>query len=124
MRDSERRSAGRFEDSDLGVEPGYLSHERLSPEEIASIDTALCTAFRVRPRRSPARWLGLAAAAAMIVAFVFMLARFPSQPPEASSVPTVAASGPRAMVLEIQRTDLADSKPYTLMIQVDSEVQP
>jgi hypothetical protein len=109
---------------DSEVETGYLSHERLSPEEIASIETALRSRSPRRPRRRPARWLGLAAAAAMIVAFVFMLARFPSQPTETFPVPSAAAAGPRAMVLEIQRTDLADSKPYTLIIQLDSEVQP
>ena len=116
---------------DSEVETGYLSHERLSPEEIASIETALRSRFPIRTRRRPPKWLGLAAAAAMFVAFVFMLARFPSQPTEISPVPSAAAAGPRAMVLEIQRTDLTDSKPYTLIIQletaspaVDSEVQP
>ena len=109
---------------DSEIDSGYLSHERLSPEEIASIETALRSASPIRNRRRPARWLGLAAAAAMFATLVFVLARFPSQPIESSPAPTTAAVEPRAMVLEIRRTDLADSKPYTLIIQLDNEVQP
>jgi len=109
---------------DSEVEPGYLGHERLSPEEIASIETALASASPVRARRRPSRWLGLAAAVAMLATLVFVLARFPSQPLESTPAPATAAHGPRAMVLEIQRTDLVDSKPYTLIIQLDKEVQP
>jgi len=124
MRDSETKTAGRFEDTDLGVEPGYLSHERLSPEEITSIETALRSASPTRPRPRSVRWLGLAAAAAMFVVFAFLLARFPSRPTEISPAPATAPPGARAMVLEIQRTDLAESKPYKLIIQLDSEVQP
>ena len=116
---------------DSEIEPGYLSHERLSPEEIASIETALRSATPIRARRRPVRWLGLAAAAAMVATAVFVVTQFPSQPIDNAPVPIAVVDGPRAMVLEIQRTDLADSKPYTLIIQletaapaVDSEVQP
>ena len=65
---------------DSEIEPGYLSHERLSPEEIASIETALRSASPIRARRRPVRWLGLAAAAAMVATAVFVVTQFPSQP--------------------------------------------
>ena len=119
MQDEGNSSETRFEDS-LGVEHGYLNHEQLTPDEIASIETALGSASNFDRRGRPTRWVGLAAIAATVIAMVVLLGRFPSRPVDTPTASPPAAVEPQAMVLEIQRTDIPDSKPYKLIIQLET----
>ena len=90
-------------------EVGYLTDQKLSAEEIASIAATL-----ERSRRRPRYWLRLTAVAATFGLIALLVNWWPV------SVP-LPSNETRTMVLEIQRTDTANAKPYKLMIQMEGD---
>lgn len=102
----------------------FLLDERLTPEEIGRIETALLAELRRRPPAAAGsrRRTLLAVAAGLLLALVtvsYLIGTGIEPPPD-----PLPQAERRGMSLSIVRTDLPDATPYTLVVEFEPEPEP